>query len=58
MKYLPILSIVALFLLVSSVYAQESSTQIEKRIYTTRSIGTNEAPVIDGKLDDIGLGLL
>ena len=52
MKHLPIISFFALFLSVSSANSQESSTQIEKRIYTTNSIGNNQAPVIDGKLDD------
>ena len=52
MKLLLIVSIPALFLFASSTNAQESSAQIEKRIYTTKSIGNNQAPVIDGKLDD------
>lgn len=52
MKLLLIVSILALFLSVSSTNAQKSSAQIEKRIYTTKSVGNNKAPVIDGKLDD------
>ena len=43
--------VVILFLSFSSINAQDY-TSIEKRKYTTQPIGTKEAPVIDGKLND------
>ena len=52
MKFLLIVSILVVFLTTCSINAQESSSRIEKRIYTTQSISNNQAPVLDGKLND------
>jgi len=41
-----------LFGAINSVIAQENTTQIEKKTYTTTDVGSNTAPVIDGKLND------
>ena len=46
------LYVITFFISFNSVIAQESSIQVEKKIYTTTSVGNNESPVIDGKLDD------
>ena len=52
MKQFLIFSGFFLFLSIIVMNAQESSTQIEKRIYTTKSVGQNQSPIIDGKLED------
>jgi len=52
MKLLRNLFVIAFLISFNSVIAQESSIQVEKKIYTTTSVGNNESPVIDGKLDD------
>lgn len=45
------LCIVALLLSANAIIAEEDAP-LEKRIYTTKSINSEEAPVIDGKLND------
>ena len=52
MKLSSQLFVIALLLMCNFTIAQSTSTQIEKRKYITKSIGNNQAPVIDGKLDD------
>ncbi len=52
MRLLRSLYVITFLMSFNSVIAQESSIQVEKKIYTTTSVGNNQAPVIDGKLDD------
>ncbi len=47
-----VLSTVLIVLYCTCIFAQESTTQVPKRIYTTKTIGQSSAPVIDGILDD------
>lgn len=52
MKLLRNLFVTTFLIYFNSVIAQGSSIQVEKKIYTTASVGNNESPVIDGILDD------
>ena len=51
MKLLFNLFIIALFLSVNTIIAKED-VPLERRIYSTKSINNDEAPLIDGKLND------
>lgn len=51
MRLLPYFFLLILFQLIQSTEAQEAS-HIPKRIYTTKSISANEAPTIDGIIDE------
>ena len=42
----------------TTISAQETSSTIEKRTYTTTSIGNSQAPTIDGNLDDDAWNLI
>jgi hypothetical protein len=46
-----------LFLL-QTANSQELKSKISKRIYTTKSLSQQKAPIIDGKLDDIGWNIV
>lgn len=52
MKHIVFLAMAFLLFSTTHTKAQENSTTIPKRIYTTKSIGNQDAPVIDGKLTD------
>ncbi len=52
MKLFRNLFVTAFLIYFNSVIAQGSSIYVEKKIYTTASVGNNESPVIDGILDD------
>lgn len=60
MKHQSKLMLIAFFLVLNNycLKAQEASTSITKRTYTTQVVNDNEAPNIDGKLDDAAWNLV
>ena len=43
----------AIFIVQTSTYAQDSTTVVPKRIYTTKALSGEKPPVIDGIMDEI-----
>lgn len=52
MKLLLQFFVMTIFLSFNTVISQESTSSIIKRVYTTKSIGNGEPPIIDGKMND------
>ena len=44
----------AIFIVQTSLYAQDSATVVPKRIYTTKALSGEKPPVIDGIMDESG----
>jgi len=53
-----LLIVCVIFLFQISLKAQDSTTVILKRIYTTKSLNGDKAPVIDGMLNDLSWGIV
>ncbi len=52
-----ILVMIALLFFIKAL-GQQDSTQVIKKIYTTKALGANEPPTIDGILDEPGWGIV
>ena len=47
-----LLTIYTIFLVKMSWLALDSTPDVPKRVYTTKSLGENKPPIVDGLLDD------
>ncbi|MBT8185821.1 MAG: carbohydrate binding family 9 domain-containing protein, partial [Eudoraea sp.] len=58
MKFILFLCCVVCLMRISTLAAQDSTTVIPKKIYTTKPLGSQKAPVIDGLLNDTSWDLV